>query len=108
MSDLQGRRIAFLVTNGYEPSELYSPWDTVVENGAEAVLISPESGEVSGGDHSQKVDLHVSEVNLRSAGGLAKLIWSHRPEHDPVLDAEGNPGGEVSFNGAGDGGDIRA
>ena len=30
-------------------------------------------------------------VNLRSAGGLAKLIWSHRPEHDPVLDAEGNP-----------------
>ena len=70
MSDLQGRRIAFLVTNGYEPSELYSPWDTVVENGAEAVLISPESGEVSGGDHSQKVDLHVSEANAEDYDAL--------------------------------------
>lgn len=63
MSDLQGRRVAFLVTNGYEPSELYSPWDTVVENGGEAVLISPESEEVSGGDHSQKVDLNVADAN---------------------------------------------
>lgn len=63
MSDLQGRRVAFLVTNGYEPSELYSPWDTVVENGGEAVLISPESEEVSGGDHSQKVDLNIADAN---------------------------------------------
>lgn len=63
MSDLQGRRVAFLVTNGYEPSELYSPWDTVVENGGEAVLVSPESDEVSGKDHSQKVDLNVADAN---------------------------------------------
>ncbi|HEY4558487.1 MAG TPA: type 1 glutamine amidotransferase domain-containing protein [Enteractinococcus sp.] len=62
MSDLKGRRIAFLLTNGYEPSELYSPWDAVIEQGAEAVLVSPESEEVSGGDHSQKVDLNVAEA----------------------------------------------
>ena len=30
-------------------------------------------------------------INLRNAGGLAKLIWSYQPEDDPVLDAEGNP-----------------
>ncbi|GAA4111126.1 type 1 glutamine amidotransferase domain-containing protein [Enteractinococcus coprophilus] len=70
MSDLQGRRVAFLVTNGYEPSELYSPWDTVVENGGEAVLISPESDEVSGGDHSQKVDINVSEANANDYDAL--------------------------------------
>lgn len=63
MSNLQGRRVAFLVTNGYEPSELYSPWDTVVENGGEAVLVSPESEAVSGKDHSQKVDVNVAEAN---------------------------------------------
>lgn len=62
MSDLQGRRVAFLVTNGYEPSELYSPWNAVTEHGGEAVLVSPQSGEVSGGDHSQKVDLAVAEA----------------------------------------------
>ena len=70
MSDLQGRRVAFLVTNGYEPSELYSPWDTVVENGGEAVLVSPESDEVSGGDHSQKVDIKVSEANANDYDAL--------------------------------------
>ncbi|GAA2024659.1 type 1 glutamine amidotransferase domain-containing protein [Yaniella flava] len=70
MSDLKGRRIAFLVTNGYEPSELYSPWDTVVEEGAEAVLVSPESGEISGGDHSQKVDLDVAEANVEDFDAL--------------------------------------
>lgn len=70
MSDLQGRRVAFLVTNGYEPSELSSPWDTVVENGGEAVLVSPEAGEVSGGDHSQKVDLDVAEANAEDYDAL--------------------------------------
>jgi len=70
MSDLQGRRVAFLVTNGYEPSELYSPWDAVTDHGGEAVLVSPESGEVSGGDHSQKVDLDVAEANAADFDAL--------------------------------------
>lgn len=71
MSELQGQRIAFLVTNGYEPSELYSPWDTVVEQGAEAVLVSPESGVVSSsGDHSQKVDLDAAEAKAEDFHGL--------------------------------------
>lgn len=70
MSDLKGRRIAFLVTNGYEPSELYSPWDTVVENGGEAVLVSPETDQVSGGDHSQKVDLSVTDARADAFDAL--------------------------------------
>ncbi len=70
MSDLNGRRIAFLATNGYEPSELYSPWDTVVQNGAEAVLVSSESGQISGGDHSQKVDVDVAEARAKDFDAL--------------------------------------
>lgn len=70
MSDLQGRRVAFLVTNGYEPSELYSPWDAVIDHGGEAVLVSPETGEVSGGDHTQKVDLDVAEANAADFDAL--------------------------------------
>lgn len=70
MSDLQGRRIAFLVTNGYEPSELSSPWDAVTSQGAHAVLVSPVSGEVSGGDHTQKVDLDVTEATAADFDAL--------------------------------------
>ena len=70
MSDIQGRRIAFLVTNGYEPSELSSPWDTVTQQGGEAVLVSPESDKVSSGDHSQKVDLQVAEAKAEDFDAL--------------------------------------
>lgn len=70
MSALQGRRVAFLVTNGYEPSELYSPWDAVVEHGAEAILVSPETGTVSGGDHTQRVDLQVAQASAADFDAL--------------------------------------
>src|SRR5699024_6617825 len=72
MSDLKGRRIAFLATNGYEPSELYSTWDTVVQNGAEAVLVSSESGQISGGDDSQEVDIDLTEANAREFDALVR------------------------------------
>src|SRR5699024_9706444 len=70
MNDLKGRRIEILVTNSYEPSELSSPWDAVVEHGAEAVLVSPESPKVSGGEHSQAVDLDIAEANAEDFDGL--------------------------------------
>lgn len=70
MSDLKGRRIAFLITNGYEPSELSSPWGTVTEQGAEAVLVSPETDQVSSGNHSQNVDLDIAEAKVDDFDGL--------------------------------------
>lgn len=70
MSALQGQRVAFLVTNGYEPSELSSPWDTVVGNGGEAILISPQTGQVTGGDHTQTVDLLVGEARAEDFDAL--------------------------------------
>ena len=44
MASLDGKKVAFLLTNGFEDSELTSPWDAVTEAGAQAVLVSPESG----------------------------------------------------------------
>ncbi|TRY19787.1 type 1 glutamine amidotransferase [Tessaracoccus rhinocerotis] len=58
MSDLTGKKIAFLLTNGYEDSELTSPWEAVTAAGAAATLVSPESGSIEGKKgHTQGVDL---------------------------------------------------
>ncbi|WP_010147543.1 type 1 glutamine amidotransferase domain-containing protein [Serinicoccus profundi] len=64
MATLEGKKIAFLLTDGFEDSELTSPWNTVVEAGGTAHLIAPESGSVTGKKgHTQDVDLVVSEVD---------------------------------------------
>jgi len=58
MATIDDKRIAFLLTDGYEDSELTSPWDAVTGEGATAVLIAPETGEVEGKNgHTQTVDL---------------------------------------------------
>ncbi|MGD8199853.1 type 1 glutamine amidotransferase domain-containing protein [Ornithinimicrobium sp. W1679] len=48
MAELDGRTIAFLATDGFEDSELTSPWDAVTEAGARAVLVSSEDGTITG------------------------------------------------------------
>lgn len=48
MQWLEGEKIAFLCTNGFEDTELTEPWRTVTEAGAKAVLISPHSGVITG------------------------------------------------------------
>lgn len=64
MADLNGKRVAFLLTNGYEDSELTSPWEAVTEAGASAVLVAPESGKLTGKKgHEAGVDLTTSEAD---------------------------------------------
>ena len=59
--NLTGKRIAFLATDGYEDSELTSPWQAVTNAGAEAVLVSPATETIEGKNgHTQQVDLAVS------------------------------------------------
>ena len=63
MAELSGKKIAFLLTNNYEDSELTSPWEAVTAAGAQAVLVSPQQDKVEGKKgHSQQVDLAVSEA----------------------------------------------
>ena len=58
MTDLNGKRIAFLATDGYEDSELTSPWKAVTDAGATATMVSPDSDSITGKNgHSQPVDV---------------------------------------------------
>ena len=57
MTDLTGKRIAFLATDGFEDSELTSPWAALTDAGATAVMIAPEAGSIKGKNgHTQNVD----------------------------------------------------
>jgi protease I len=54
---LDGRRVAFLATNGVDESELQQPWEAVTAAGAKAELISLQPGEIQSitkGEKAQK------------------------------------------------------
>lgn len=64
MADITGRTVAFLLTDGYEDSELTAPWDAVTDAGATPTLVSPKDGSVEGKKgHSQAVDAAVASVS---------------------------------------------
>ncbi|MBL6428791.1 MAG: type 1 glutamine amidotransferase [Maritimibacter sp.] len=50
MSELKGKKIAILATNGFEQSELEVPLETLKKAGAEVHVISPEAEEIIGWD----------------------------------------------------------
>ena len=52
MKDLNGKKVAMLVTNGFEQVELTSPRDALEQAGAEVHIVSPDSGEVKAWNHS--------------------------------------------------------
>ena len=65
--DLSGKKVAILVTKGFEEIELTNPRKALDEAGAQTVLVSPERNSVKswtdknwGSDHT--VDLHLSEA----------------------------------------------
>src|SRR5680860_654141 len=69
--NLSGKRVAFLLTNGFEDSELTSPWRAVTDAGGTAVLVAPDSGTVQGKKgHRQAVDLTVKEADAADFAGL--------------------------------------
>jgi protease I len=60
---LDGHKVAFLLTNGFEDSELTSPWEAVVKAGGHPVLIAPETGTITGKNgHKAQVDLPVDNA----------------------------------------------
>jgi protease I len=69
--ELQGKRIAFLATEGVEDSELTEPWKAVTAAGAEAQLISIKQGEFEGKKGgTYKVDKLVRDVDAGDFDGL--------------------------------------
>ena len=72
MTDLNGKRIAFLATDGFEDSELTSPWEAVTGAGAVATMVAPEGGEITGKNgHAQSVDLTTADAD---AGDFDALV----------------------------------
>ena len=74
-NELQGKRIAFLATDGVEQVELTEPWKAVKEAGAEAELLSIKDGQIQGVDGMDKadtftVDRLVSDADATDYDGL--------------------------------------
>jgi protease I len=70
-NELEGKRIAFLATNGVEDSELREPHKAVIQAGAEADVVSLEEGEIEGKKGSSfQVDKVVHEVEAGDYDGL--------------------------------------
>jgi protease I len=55
-TELNGKRIAFLATDGVEEVELIEPWKAVQEAGGTPELVSLEQGEIQGFEHFDKGD----------------------------------------------------
>jgi protease I len=73
--ELQGKKIAFLATDGVEQIEYTEPRKAVEEAGATANLVALEPGEIQGFNHLDKgdrfpVDKAVSEVGADDYDGL--------------------------------------
>ena len=62
------KRVAFLVASeGIEQVELTDPWKAVTDAGHEAILVSPESGEVQMFNHLDKGDTKTVDVTVADA-----------------------------------------
>jgi protease I len=92
MGFLDGRRVAFVATDGVEMVELTEPWTAVEQAGAVAEMISIERGEIQGYDGLEKagtfrVDGIAAEANAGSydalvlPGGLANPDALRRDEN---------------------------
>ena len=65
---LDGKRVAILVAEGFEQSELEGPKQALEEAGAEALIVSPaEEGWVQGWQHFDLGDLYEVDVPLAEA-----------------------------------------
>ncbi|PZP55649.1 MAG: protease [Micavibrio aeruginosavorus] len=72
---LEGKKIAFLATDGFEQIELTRPWQDIKAAGATVELISLKSGEIQGMNHDERadkftVDNVVSDISASDYDGL--------------------------------------
>ena len=67
MNDLSNKRIAILVTDGFEQVEMTEPREALRAAGAEAVLISPTGEDVKGWQHTDWGDSFSADMSLDGA-----------------------------------------
>lgn len=64
---VEGKKVAILVTNGFEQSEFTKPREALLDAGANVTVVSLKHGEIQGMNHDKKADMFsvdqiVSEV----------------------------------------------
>jgi len=69
MGKLDGKRIAFLATDGVEEVELTEPRKAVEDEGAEVELLSLKKGEFQGFDHLDKDQVFTADKAVKDASG---------------------------------------
>jgi protease I len=72
---LEGKRIAFLATDGVEKDEFLTPWQKIQGAGAQVELISLKTGQIQAMKHSEKsdtfkVDKNIADVSAEDYDGL--------------------------------------
>jgi protease I len=66
-SQLNGLRVAILVTNDFEQIEMTSPREALQQAGAVTKIIAPKPGQVQGVNHDQKADKFPVDLTLDQA-----------------------------------------
>lgn len=82
---LAGKKVAFLLTDGFEQVEFTKPWAAIKDAGATVELISLEKGKIQGYNHAEKadtfnVDKTINEVKAEDYNGLVLPGGVHNPD----------------------------
>ncbi len=85
-NQLQGKRIAILVDNGFEQVEMTEPRDALREAGAKTELVSPQKSKVKGWQHDHwgdefPVEVQLSEADASKYDGLVLPGGVMNPDH---------------------------
>jgi protease I len=67
MGKLDGKKVAILVTDGFEQVEMTKPREALEEAGAETKIVSPKSGQIQGMNHANKGDKFDVDIPLDEA-----------------------------------------
>ena len=83
---LSGKRVAALVTNGFEQVELVEPRKALEQEGATVEIVSPESGQVRGWNHTEwgdsvSVDRTVADARSNQYDALLLPGGVMNPDH---------------------------
>lgn len=75
MKELNGKKVAILVADGFEQVELTEPQRALEEAGAETMIVSPAQGKVKGWNHTEwgdelPVDLALGEAEAQDFDAL--------------------------------------
>ena len=81
-STLQGKKVAILVTDGFEQSELLEPRKALDEAGAKTQVVSPAGKKVKGWNHKEwgnevPVDISLDSAN---AGRIRRVALAGRSD----------------------------